>query len=180
MPGLALKIVIVGDDGGELPTGAVGEVVITGENVTMGCSRDREATAGKIRGAWLYTGDLGFVDKEEFLFITGRKSEMIKIGGMRVSPEEIEEVLLDQEDILEAGVTGVLDEITGEVILAGVVLKPDREFRVSRLMAHCVCRLAPFKRPAAVHQLRNLPRSANQKILRRELGEQLRLLHVAN
>jgi len=89
---------------------------------------------------------------------------MIKTGGMRVSAEEIEEVLLDQEDVLEAG----------------VVLKPDREFRVSRLMAHCVCRLARFKRPATVHQLRNLPRSANQKILRRELGEQLRLLHVAN
>ena len=175
VPGVALKI--VDDQGNSLPPGSSGEIVVAGRNIMQGYWGDEAETKSKLKDGWLFTGDLGFLDEDGYLFITGRKSEMIKSGGFRVSPEEVEEALLEQEDILEAGAAGVTDELMGEVIVAGVVLKPGREFAARRLMTHCVSRLAPFKRPAAIYCLGTIPRSKNGKILRRALGEQLGSLH---
>lgn len=175
VPGVGVKI--LNDEGEPLPTGTVGEIVVTGSNIMTGYWRDEEATASKLKEGWLFTGDLGLLDEEGFLFITGRKSEMIKTGGFRVSPEELEEVLLEQQDVLEVGVAGVSDDLMGEVIVAGVVLKPGRELSVRQLRAHCVNHLAPFKRPKAIYQLDRLPRSANGKVLRRALRERLSSIH---
>lgn len=175
VPGVSLKI--LNTEGELLPAGAVGEIAVTGGNIMTGYWEDELATANKLKNGWLLTGDLGFLDEEGFLFITGRKSEMIKTAGYRISPEELEEVLLEQPDILEAGVAGVSDNQMGEIVVAGVVLKPGRKFSVNHLMAHCLNHLAPFKRPKAIYQMDRLPRSANGKILRRALGERLNSLY---
>jgi acyl-CoA synthetase (AMP-forming)/AMP-acid ligase II len=178
IPGVSIKI--VNDEGEQLPPGERGEIVVAGNNVMQGYWRDPAATAGKVKDGWLFTGDLGHLDEEGFLFITGRKSEMIKTGGFRVSPEELEEILLEQEEVLEVGVAGVADDLMGEVIVAGIKVKPGREFSLRRLMAFCASRLAPFKRPKAIYQLGKVPRSANGKILRRPLGDLLTSLHQAS
>jgi len=175
VPGVSLKI--LNDEGEQVPAGVVGEIVVAGCNIMTGYWRDEVSTASKIKDGWLFTGDLGFLDDEGFLFITGRKSELIKTGGFRVSPEELEEVLLEQPDVLEAGVAGVPDDLMGEVILAGVVLKPGREFLPGQLMIHCGNQLAPFKRPKGIYKLDRLLRSANGKILRRALREELTSIH---
>jgi acyl-CoA synthetase (AMP-forming)/AMP-acid ligase II len=176
VPGVSLAI--VDEDGVPLPAGTAGEIAVAGRNVMEGYWRDSAATASRLKNGWLYTGDLGFLDEEGFLFITGRKSELIKTGGFRVSPEEIEEVLSEHEDVLEVAVTGVADPVMGEVIVAGVVLKPGREFSVRRLMAFCVSHLTPFKRPKAVYRLNTVLRSANGKIARRAMGELLSSVHL--
>lgn len=175
IPGVSIKI--VNDEGEPLPPRERGEIVVAGDNIMRGYWRDAAATAGRVKNGWLFTGDLGFLDEEGFLFITGRRSEMIKTGGFRVSPEELEEVLLEQEDVLEAGVAGVPDDLMGELIVAGIMVKPGREFSPRQLMALCVARLAPFKRPKAIYQLEKVPRSANGKILRRALRDLLTSLH---
>jgi long-chain acyl-CoA synthetase len=175
VPGVSLKIV---DDGGKpLPPGTRGEIIVAGNNIMQGYWRDEAATTAKLKNGWLFTGDLGFMDEQGFLFVTGRKSEMIKTGGFRVSPEDIEELLLEQEDVQEAGVAGVGDAILGEAIVAGIVLKPGREFSARTLTAYCAAHLAPFKRPKAIYRLASIPRSTNGKILRRALGEELSALH---
>jgi len=175
VPGISLKI--MNEEGKPVPPGTRGEIAVAGNNNMQGYWRDEEATAAKLKDGWLFTGDLGFVDEEGFLFITGRQSEMIKTGGFRVSPEEIEELLLEQEDVLEAGVAGVPDDLLGEVAVAGVVLKPGRAISNRSLIAYCTSHLAPFKRPKAIYRLSRIPRSPNGKILRRTLGEELSALH---
>ena len=134
-------------------------------------------TEKTIRGGWLHTGDFGYLDEEGYLFITGRSSEMIKSGGIRINPEEIEELLLAHEDILEAGVAGVVDELLGERILAGVVLRTGRQLAEKQLLIYCRKHLAPYKRPQAIFFLEMVRRSANGKILRAELRQQLASLH---
>jgi acyl-CoA synthetase (AMP-forming)/AMP-acid ligase II len=173
--GVSLKI--VDEQGAPLTAGARGEIAVAGKNVMQGYWGDAVATAGKLKDGWLFTGDLGYLDEEGFLFITGRKSEIIKTGGIRVSPEEIEEVLSEQADLLDVAVAGVEDPVLGEVIVAGVVLKPGKEFSDRRLMAYSISHLAPFKRPRAFYPLQSVPRSANGKIVRRALADQLTAFH---
>jgi long-chain acyl-CoA synthetase len=175
IPGVSVKV--VDDEGNSLLSGTHGEIVVAGGNIMQGYWRDEAETKNRLRDGWLFTGDLGFLDEEGFLFITGRKNEMIKTGGFRVSPEEVEEALLEQEDVLEVGVAGVADDLMGEVIVAGIVLKPHKEFSPKQLMVYCMEHLAPYKRPSAIFHLERIPRSANGKILRRLLGEYLSSLH---
>jgi long-chain acyl-CoA synthetase len=176
IPGASVKI--VNEQGETLPAGTQGEIAVSGGNVMEGYWQDENSTAAKLRGRWLFTGDLGYLDDEGFLFITRRKSEMIKSGGFRMSPEEIEELLLEHEDVLEVGVAGVEDDLLGQVIVAGVVPEPNKTFSGTLFMAHCASHLASFKRPRAVYCLERIPRSANGKILRRVLEEELSALHL--
>jgi len=178
IPGVSLRI--VNEAGEPLPPGTPGEITVAGANIMEGYWRDPSATAARLKNGWLSTGDLGFLDQEGFLYITGRQSEIIKTGGFRVSPEEIEELLFEHEDVLDVAVAGVEDSALGEVVVAGVVVKPGREFSPKRLLAFCASRLAPFKRPRAFYPLSKVPRSVNGKIVRRALAEQLSSLHLAN
>ncbi len=176
IPGISMRI--MNEQGEVLARGTQGEIVVAGRNVTEGYWRDENSTAERLRDGWLFTGDLGFLDDDGFLFITGRKSEIIKTGGFRVSPEEIEELLLEHADVLEVGAAGVEDDLMGEVVVAGVVPERNAPFSAKALMAHCGNQLAPFKRPKAIYQLDRIPRSANGKILRRTLKEKLTDLHI--
>lgn len=175
VPGVSLKI--VSETGEPVPRGKPGEIVVAGSNIMGGYWLDPTTTGKTLREGWLHTGDFGYLDEEGYLFITGRSSEMIKSGGIRINPEEIEEVLLAHEDILEAGVTAVVDELLGERILGGVVLKTGRRLTEKQLLIYCRKLLAPYKRPQAIYFLEMVRRSANGKILRAELRQQLAFLH---
>ncbi len=178
VPGVSIKIL---DETGEpVPPGKSGEIAVAGANIMQGYWLDPTATERRIKNGILHTGDLGYSDEEGYLFITGRSSEMIKSGGFRVNPEEIEEVLRDQDGVSDAGVAGVADDLLGEVIVAGVVVQAARESLEKRLLAHCASHLSPYKRPQAIYLLAGVPRSANGKILRLALRERLESLHRQN
>ncbi|BBW98845.1 o-succinylbenzoate--CoA ligase [Geobacillus icigianus] len=146
-----------------------GEIVVKGPNVTKGYWRRPEATAAAIRDGWLYTGDIGYLDEEGFLYVLDRRSDLIISGGENVYPAEIEAVLLSHPDVEEAGVTGIEDETWGQVPCAFVRLKPGAAADEEALRAFCRARLAKYKVPARIYFVNRLPRNAAQKLLRREL-----------
>lgn len=167
IPGVTLKI--CGKDGDELPRGKVGEVVAEGPNVMLGYFRDPEATDRVLRPEGLRTGDLGFMDEEGFVFLEGRESELIKSGGHRISPLEIEHAVGTAPGVREVGVCGVPDDALGEAIAAFLVLDPGASVAKRRLLDACSASLPRFKMPAHLLVVDALPRGATGKLLRREL-----------
>jgi acyl-CoA synthetase (AMP-forming)/AMP-acid ligase II len=167
VPGATIRI--RREDGSAAAFGETGEITVSGNNVMLGYWKDPAGTAAVLRDGALHTGDLGRMDEEGFIYITGRSSEMIKSGAYRVSPNEIEEVLFRHPDVFEAGVVGVEDDLLGEVIVALVVPKAGKQPRPNELLAHCAQHLASFKRPKDIFLTAELPRSTNGKILRQPL-----------
>lgn len=137
----------------------------------QGYWNDPEATAKALEGGWLRTGDMGHLDEEGYLTIVGRNSEMIKSGAYRISPVEIEEVLLCHPAVKEAGVVGVDDPILGEAICGVVAPKQEHQPTDMELLAHCARHLAPYKRPKVICLVKELPKSFSGKVLRQELRE---------
>jgi long-chain acyl-CoA synthetase len=137
-----------------------------------------EETAAALRdrgdgGArWLYTGDLGYLDADGFLFVVDRKKELIKTSGLQVWPREIEEALAQHPAVAEVGVAGVPDRAKGEVAKAWVVLRPGAAATEDELREFCRARLAPFKTPARIEFRRELPKSMAGKVLRRVLVQE--------
>ena len=169
IPGVTLKIVKEG--GEEARAGEVGEVCASGDNIMQGYWQDPHTTAEVLREGWLHTGDLGRLDEDSYLTIEGRNSEMIKSGAYRISPVEIEEVLLQHPQVQEAGVVGVDDPILGQKICAVVTLKEAGRATDQELLAHCAQRLVQYKRPKSVTVVAALPKSPSGKILRQNLRE---------
>jgi long-chain acyl-CoA synthetase len=169
IPGVALKIVKEG--GEEAPRGEIGEVCASGDNIMQGYWQDPHATAEALHDGWLHTGDLGRLDEDGYLTIEGRNSEMIKSGAYRISPAEIEEVLLQHPQVQEAGVVGVDDPILGQRICAMVTLKEAGRTTSQELLAHCAQWLVQYKRPKSVVVVAALPKSPSGKILRKSLRE---------
>jgi len=171
-PALNVDVRIVDDADGELPAGAVGEIVCRSEFIMRGYWRMPDATAVALRGGWLHTGDLGVFDADGFLHIAGRKKEMIKSGGENIFPVEVERVLMDHPAIAEAAVLGVPDVEWGEAVLAVVVRRPGAELTEADVIEHVRARLAGFKKPRHVGFVEALPRTAAtrqvQKTLLRE------------
>jgi long-chain acyl-CoA synthetase len=160
------------DDGHELPRGKdhVGEVVTRGLHVMKGYLNNPQATAEAFTGDWLHTGDLGYVDEDGFLFIVGRKKELIIRGGYNVYPTELEDVLHAHPAIAEAAVVGVPDERVGEEVKAFVTLKPGMSLTGPELIAYCKERMAAYKYPRLVEFLDELPKNATGKIIKDELA----------
>ena len=164
------RIECLDDDLKPAPTGEIGELAISGPSVFKGYWEQPEETAKVLRGGWLLTGDLAFKDKDGFLFIRGRKREMIKTGGVNVYPAEIEPVLASHPKIAEAAVIGVPDREWGEKVVACVVAKsPCTEAEV---IDFCRDKLASFKRPKNVVFLPELPMRAG-KVVKRDLIKML-------
>lgn len=167
-----VELRVVGDDGEELGSFEIGQVQLrTPRQMTgywgSGSSRTAETIDDE---GWIHTGDLGHVDDGGYLFLGGRSGEMIIRGGENVSPQEIESVLYDHPDVLEAGVVGVPDEEWGERILAVVVLRPNSELDLETMREYCREQLAGFKRPDVIHIVEQLPRTSTGKLLRRDLA----------
>jgi long-chain acyl-CoA synthetase len=169
LPGVRVKIVDP-DTLAEQPHGATGEIWVHGANVMRGYHNRPAATAEVLTSdGWLRTGDMGLLDAEGFLKITGRRREMVKVGGEMVFPGEVEDALLKHPAVLEAGVVGVKDPLRGESVKAFVVLNPGQEVAADELRAHCRKLLAPYKAPRTVEFRAALPKSPTGKTLRRLL-----------
>lgn len=162
--------VVIMDDRNEIaPPGAEGEICVAGARVMSGYYKQEEATADAIHDGWLHTGDVGYLDDENYLFITGRKKDLIIRGGENISTGEIEAVLEDHEAIDEAAVIGVPDPDWGEVVKAIIVPRPGATLTADEVIQYTKSRLASYKAPAYVAMVKELPRNAMGKVLKTEL-----------
>jgi long-chain acyl-CoA synthetase len=171
-----VELLIVDDETGEreVAHGTVGEVILRAPQLMQGYWENEAETASTLRphgpgGPWLFTGDLGYLDDDGFLFIVDRKKDLIKVSGMQVWPREIEELIATHPDVADVAAAGVPDERKGEVVHVWVVPRPGATVTESDIRGYCRERLAPYKVPARVLFRESLPRNAAGKVLRREL-----------
>ena len=164
-----VAVAIRREDGSECRPGEEGEITVAGENVMLGYWRDPERTGEALRDGWLWTGDMGFVDEDDYLYLVDRKSDMIISGGENVHPTETENALQEHPAVEEVAVVGVPDPRWGEAVKAVVALKPGREALAEELIAFCRQRIAGYKCPKSVDFVAELPKSTVGKILRREV-----------
>lgn len=148
-----------------------GEIVVKGPNVTIGYLNRPEANQNSFQDGWLKTGDIGYVDEEGYLFVMDRRSDLIISGGENIYPAEIEEVLLAHPNVREAGVTGMEDEVWGQVPIGFVVL--NQSVSEKELILFCRERLAKYKIPKKIYVIESMPRNASNKLLRRKLMDML-------
>ncbi len=168
-----MELEIFDEDDNELGPREIGEVVIRGLQVMKGYHKHPEDTLEAMRGGWLHTGDVGYLDEEGFLYLTDRIKDIIIKGGENVMPTQIEEEIYKHPAVAEAAVIGIADPDYGEEIIAYVALKPGVEATPDEIMEHCRSTLPTFKQPREVRILEVLPKSSIGKILKRELRLEL-------
>jgi long-chain acyl-CoA synthetase len=178
LPDVELRVVDAdagsGTEPADVPRGEIGEVILRAPQLMQGYWENDADTAATLRAAgpgkaWLFTGDLGYMDDDGYLFIVDRKKDLIKVSGMQVWPREIEEVIAAHPAVADVAVAGVIDARKGEVVQGWVVLRPGAVVSESELRAWCRERLAPYKLPARIVFRESLPRNVAGKVLRREL-----------
>ena len=157
-----------------LATGEVGELILRAPQIMTGYWNNASETsvalkAGPDGTTWLYTGDLGHMDEDGYVFLVDRKKDLIKTSGYQVWPREIEEVVTSHPAVAEVGVAGVPDALRGEIVKAWVVLRPGQQATSDDIRAWCRERLAPYKVPATVEFRQDLPKTMVGKVLRRAL-----------
>jgi long-chain acyl-CoA synthetase len=169
IPGVTIELI---KEGGEpAQTGEEGEIVASGRNIMVGYWNNPTETSKVLRGGRLFTGDAAKMDDEGYLYIVGRKSDMIKSGAHRISPKEIEEVILELPAVHEVAVIGISDEILGELIKAFIVLKGGHTSNTKQIQRHCQARLAHFKIPKEVIFVTELPKTNAGKVRRHLLKQ---------
>lgn len=166
-----VEVRVVDEYGNGVACDVAGEVIARGARVMAGYWKDDEKTKNTKRGGWIYTGDLGYMDSEGYLFLSGRASDIIIRGGENISPEEVEAVLASHPAVEECAVFGLPDSTWGEIVAAAVVVKTGCPATVEELQEWCRERLASFKKPETVAFKDELPRNPLGKLLRRELRE---------
>jgi long-chain acyl-CoA synthetase len=167
MPGLALKI--VDDDGKEMPRGSEGEIICKGPIVTRGYLNKPKETAAAIKDGWLHTGDLGKIDEDGELYITGRKKDLIIKGGENIDPGVAEGWLYKHPAVMECAVIAIPDATYGENVGAAVVLKPGQQATEEVLLKYLGEHLHQFVVPVKVYFMPSLPKTGLGKILKREI-----------
>ena len=172
LPGV--KVRIIDENGNDLPAGQEGEIWLGGPMVMKGYYKMPDETAALLTAdGFLKTGDLGKLDEDGFLYITGRKKDLIIVAGEKVAPREVEEILLRSPAIAEAAVVGRKDPTRGEVVVAFVVPAPEKTVKPDELRAFCRDQGLPlFKIPRDIVVTDQLPRSPTGKVLKRVLAEQ--------
>ena len=173
-PGVEIRI--VDDQDRLLGPHVIGEICLAGPNITRGYWRDPATTDQALRGGWLRTGDVGYLDEEGFLFITDRKKDLIIKGGENISPREIEEALYLHPAIAEAAVIGVPDPVFGEEICAVVQLAASGNATADEIRRHIARHVTKFKVPARIVFVPLLPKNSNGKIVKREVRAQVAAL----
>lgn len=170
------EIAIMDEAGNLLTANEIGEIVIRGENVTPGYENNPQANEVAFTEGWFRTGDQGRLDEEGYLFITGRLKEIINRGGEKISPREIDEVLLDHPSVAQA-VTFAMPHITmGEDVFAAVVLRATASVQEKDLRSFAMSRLAPAKVPSRIVIVAEIPKGPTGKVQRIGLHEKLSLL----
>jgi long-chain acyl-CoA synthetase len=171
LPGTDVKIADL--DGNEVPFGEVGEIVAKGDGTMLGYWKQPEKTAQTIKGGWLYTGDMGRMDEDGYIYVVDRRKDMIISGGENIYTKEVEDALYTHPAVLECAVIGIPDERWGEAVHAIVVLKrgykKGENVTEEELIAHVKDQIARFKAPKSIKFKRDLPKSAQGKILKKDL-----------
>ena len=176
LPDVELRILDAESGDKELGTGEVGEIILRAPNLMKGYWKNPEESSAMLRtygsgGRWLFTGYLGYLDKDGYLFIVDRKKDLIKASGYQVWPRDVEEAVAKHPSVAEVGVVGMPDAEKGEVVAAFVVLRPGMSVTVDELRAFCKEHLAPYKVPTKIEFRTELPKSMVGKVLRRLLRE---------
>jgi long-chain acyl-CoA synthetase len=177
LPDVDVRILDSRDGRTQMPQGEVGEIVIRAPQLMHGYWQKPEETREMIRTndrgeRLLYTGDLGYLDEDGYVFIVDRKKDLIKTCGFQVWPREIEEVISTHPAVFEVGVVGVPDTMRGETVKAWMVLRPGQTATGAEMKAFCRDRLAPYKVPAKYEFVTELPKTQIGKVLRRVLRQQ--------
>lgn len=168
-----VEIRIVDEEGRVLPPGVTGEIQARSPRVMKGYFKDEEKTQQAFTpDGWLRTGDVGYVDEEGYLYLTGRADDLIIRGGENISPDEVEEVLNSHPKVEESCVIGIPDPEFGEQPFAFCVLRRGEKAQEEEIIEFCRERLSPFKRPRGVVFVESLPKSHMGKLLRRKMKEQ--------
>jgi long-chain acyl-CoA synthetase len=167
IPGVEVKIVDLDDN--ELSAGEQGEIVMKGPNVMVGYYKRPEETEEALRGGWLHTGDVGYLDEEGYLFITDRIKDLIIKGGYNIYPSEIEGYLEAHPAVAEVSVIGIPDEKYGEQIMAFIVRMPEQDVSGAEIIEFAKSKMTPYKAPSQVKFLDGLPKSLVGKVLKKEL-----------
>ncbi|MFC1820560.1 class I adenylate-forming enzyme family protein [Thermodesulfobacteriota bacterium] len=169
IPGI--EIAIVDDSGKRLAQGEIGEIIVVGSNIMQGYWCLEEENARAFRDGWFYTGDMGYLDPEGFLFISGRKKDLIIRGGENILPIEVENVLISHPDVADAAVFGIPNPRWGEIVAAAVVPEHSREVKADELIEFCRQQIASFKKPERIFITDTIPRNAAGKAVRKDLRE---------
>jgi long-chain acyl-CoA synthetase len=164
------EIAVLDAEGRPLPVGEVGEICARGPGVMLGYWNNPAATAQVLRDGWLWTGDLGYLDDDGFLYIQGRSSEMIKTGAHRVSPAEIEDVVAELAGVAEVAAAGVPDPLLGQVIKVWLVRRSGARLDEREVLAYCRRSLPNYKVPKQVAFVDVLPKTASGKVRRLALS----------
>jgi acyl-CoA synthetase (AMP-forming)/AMP-acid ligase II len=168
-PMAPLEVRIVDEGGRDLPPGEVGEALLRLPGRHREYYRDPEATASTWNDGWLRTGDLACLDGDGYLYIVGRKKDVIIRGGNNVHAADIEAVLCEHPGVLEAAVVGIPHEVLGEDLAAVVVLAPGTPTTADQLREHCATRMADYKVPRSIEITDELPKNATGKVLKAQL-----------
>lgn len=164
-----VEVRVVDGEDRPLPPGDIGEIVCRGDTVMAGYWLNPEASAATLKGSWLHTGDLGFLDADGYLTITGRSKDLIISGGANIYPREVEEVLLKAEGVAEVSVIGRPDPEWGEIVVAYLVAEPGAALNAEALDRFCLDHIARFKRPKVYRFVSELPKNAYGKVLKTDL-----------
>jgi long-chain acyl-CoA synthetase len=167
--GPVVEVRIIDEKDNPVQPDQLGEIAVRGKNVMVGYWKNPELTASALRGGWLHTGDLGYMDNDGYIFLIDRKADMIVSGGENVYPKEVEDVIYAHEGVQECAVVSRPDTKWGEIVLAAVVLKTDWKVSESDLISHCKTMLAGYKCPKRVEFFKELPKTAVGKILRKDI-----------
>ncbi len=169
-PGMYQQIHIKGPDGGDLPVGETGDIVtVSAQHAHAYLHRGDEIEP--IRGGELPTGDIGYIDEDGFVHVTGRARDVIIRGGVNIAPLEIDAVLAEHPDVAKAAAFGIPDPVFGEKVAAWVVARPGTGLTATDIEAHCAARLPDAKRPSPVEIVAALPKNARGKIDRAALRQ---------
>ena len=173
MPVWCVDLRIVDDNNNPVAVNEVGEIICQSPLATEGYYMNPEATNASFRDGWFYTGDLGYFDQEGYLFVVGRKKDMVKSGGISIYPLEIEGVLYQHPDVIEAAVIGVPDPQWGEALKAVVVRKEGSQMSSEALMQFCKERLSSYKVPKSVAFVSSLPHTEVGKVNKVKVREMI-------
>jgi acyl-CoA synthetase (AMP-forming)/AMP-acid ligase II len=170
IPQVELKV--VNENGESIKPGETGEIIASGDNIMMGYLNDKESTEKTIKNNWLYTGDLATVDDDGYIFLTARSKEIIKVRGKRISPKEIEEVLVTIPEVIDCTIFPVNDELLGEAVKAVITIDKasEEKITVEFIQKYCALRLTPYKIPSIIELKNRVNISSTGKKIKSQLN----------